>query len=67
MNIMMSKTRLLLMAILACFTLAAAAQQADEGNAPVEWFLDEVVGEVVGIAQGGAVALNSTIRPAPAT
>ena len=45
MNIMMSKTRLLLMAILAWFTLAAAAQQADEGNAPVEWFLDEVVGE----------------------
>ena len=42
---MKSKMRYFMAAMLACLALAAAAQEADEGNAPVEWFLDLVVGE----------------------
>ena len=40
---MMNKMKYFMMAMLACLTLTAAAQEADEETAPVEWYLDEVI------------------------
>lgn len=40
---MMNKMKYIMMAMLACLTLTAAAQEADEETAPVEWYLDEVI------------------------
>lgn len=43
---MMSKTRLLLMALVACLALPAAAQETEQDStATVEWFLDEIIPE----------------------
>lgn len=39
----MSKMKLFLMTALASLSLAVTAQDVDEDNAPVEWYLDEVV------------------------
>ena len=44
-NMKMSKMRLILVAAIACFTLALAAQDTEEVEAPAEWYLDEIVSE----------------------